>query len=669
MVKKVVIVGAVALGPKVACRLRRLDPDVEITVIDKDSLISYGGCGIPYYVGGDVAELEGLYSTIAHAKRDASFFRNIKGFNVLTRTEAIEIKRSEKKVVVRYLDEETEGESRGEKSGEETNRKGKNREGELEYDKLVIATGATPIRPPFPGSDLPKVHVVSNLHHASAIKTAISNGAVERAVVIGAGAIGIEMAEALTDLWGIETTVVEMADQVLPQALGKDMARIVEKKLQDRGVKLLLSQKVIRINGDTENGVDSVEIVGQADITDLTQKTAITDKIEKINITEKTEKTEITEITEKITLPCDMVILAAGVRPNSELAVAAGLAVGRNRGILVNRCMQTTDPDIYAGGDCAEFTNLVSGLDCVMPLGSLANRQGRIIATNINGGNDQFPGSVGTFCIKIFDMGVAKAGLTFAQAKAAGFDPVQAVVAQSDRAHFFPDAEFMFMKLIADRKTRTVLGVEAAGPQGDAVKARVDAVAPLLKFGVDVSEICNLEVSYSPPYASAMDVVNNAGNALDNTLNGNLKSVDTFEFIELLKKGGITVLDVRSSVQAAPFIGKYPEQWINIPQDELRRRWEEILEHVPVKMAADLSSDSSSESESGSNLNLRSNSDLSLDLSTNSNLPSNKPLYIICGTGPRSYETQVFLNSKGITNTRNVQGGYAMVLAIHSSLV
>jgi len=577
MAEKVVIIGAVALGPKVACRLRRINPEVDITLLDRDSLISYGGCGIPYYVGGDVAELEGLYSTIAHAKRDVSFFRNVKGFKVLTRAEVIEIKRPEKKVVVRYLD-------------------GGNVE-ELDYDKLVIATGATPMRPPFPGSDLPKVHVVSNLHHASAIKKAISNGEVERAVVIGAGAIGIEMAEALTDLWGVETTIVEMADQVLPQALGRDMARVVEKKLEDHGVRLLLSQKVTRINGDLESGADSVETVGLSG--------------------------------ETTTLPCDMVILAAGVRPNAELAANAGLAIGRNRGVLVNRRMQTTDPNIYAGGDCAEFSNLVSGLDCVMPLGSLANRQGRIIATNINGGNEQFAGSVGSFCIKVFDLGVAKAGLTYAQAKMAGFDPVQAVVAQSDRAHFIPDADFMFMKLIADRKSRKVLGVEAAGPQGDAVKSRVDAVAPLLKFGVDVNEICNLEVSYSPPYASAMDVVNNAGNALDNTLNGNLKAVDTFEFLELLKGGTIKVLDVRSSIQAAPFVEKYRGQWINIPQEELRTRFEEISEAVA----------------------------------------QDSPLYIMCGTGPRSYEAQVFLNSKGINNTRNVQGGYGMVLAIHPPLV
>ncbi|SLM30847.1 Nox1 [Desulfamplus magnetovallimortis] len=571
MPEKVLIIGAVALGPKVACRLRRINPEIDITVIDRDSLISYGGCGIPYYVGGDVAEIEGLYSTIAHAKRDVEFFRKVKGFNVLTRVEAIAIRRADKKVVVRRLDDDTED--------------------EISYDKLVLATGATPMRPPFPGADLPQVHVVSNLHHASAVKSAISRGEVENAVVIGAGAIGIEMAEALTDLWGINTTIVEMADQVLPQALSRDMARIVEKKLVDSGVNLLLSERVMAINGDKENGVESVE-------------------------------------TANTKLPCDMVILAAGVRPNSELALEAGLATGRNRGILVNKRMQTTDPDIYAGGDCAEFTNLVNGQDCVMPLGSLANRQGRIIATNINGGNEQFPGSVGSFCIKVFDMGVAKAGLTVAQAEAAGFDPVCATVAQSDRAHFFPDADFMFMKLIADRKTRKILGVEAAGPQGDAVKSRVDAVAPLLQFGVDVSFICNLEVSYSPPYASAMDVVNNAGNALDNTLDNSLKSADTFDFVEKMKQGIVTVLDVRSSIQAEPFVEKFKDKWINIPQDELRNRYEEL----------------------------------------NGKISASEPLYIICGTGPRSYESQVFLASKGIKNTLNVSGGYGMVLAIHDAL-
>ncbi len=568
MPKRVVIIGAVALGPKVACRLRRIDPDATITLIDRDNLISYGGCGIPYYVGGDVADLEGLYSTIAHAVRDKAFFETVKGINVITRAEAVSINRKDKSLTIHHLDDD--------------------RNEDLAYDKLVIATGATPVQPPFPGVTLPQVFPVSNLHQAKAIKDMISKGAVENAVVIGAGAIGIEMAEALTDLWGVDTTIVEMAERVLPQALGRNIATIARKQLEDNGVKLLIGERVLRINGTEETGVESVETTAG-------------------------------------TLPCQLVILATGIRPNSELAANAGLALGKNRGILVDHCMRTTDPDIYAGGDCVEVMNLVNGQTLLMPLGSLANRQGRIIASNINGRCEQFKGTVGTFCIKVFEMAFATAGLTFDQAKAAGFDPVYSTVAQSDRAHFYPDSEFMYMELIADRRTRRVLGVEAAGPQGDAVKSRVDAIAPLFQYRAEVSDICTLEAGYSPPYASAMDIINNVANNLDNILEGTHKPIDALEFIKKFEAKQIRVLDVRSRIQADPFVEKYGDRWINIPQDELRQRTDEI--------------------------------------------PTDEEICILCGSGPRSYEAQIVLAAKGKTRTFNIQGGYGMIIAVHPPLI
>lgn len=568
MPERIIIIGAVALGPKVACRLARLDPKAEITLIDRDNLISYGGCGIPYYVGGDVSELEGLYSTIAHAVRDTEFFKTNKGVNVITEVEVTAIDRAHKTLAIRHLKDGATG--------------------EMVYDKLVISTGATPVRPPIPGANLPNVFTVSNLHNAKAIKDIISKGKAENAVVIGAGAIGLEMAEALTDLWGIDTTIIEMADHVLPQALGRNMARVVEKHLRDNDVKVMLAEKVVSINGDSETGVHSVD-------------------------------------TTKENIPCDLVILAAGIRPNSELAADAGLALGRNNGILVDLCMRTTDPDIYAGGDCAEIMNLVSGQTIVMPLGSLANRQGRIIATNIKGGCEHFKGTVGTFCLKVFDFGIAKAGLTLKQAKDAGFDPVYAIVAQHDRAHFYPDSSFMYIKLIADRNTRRILGIEAAGHQGDAVKARVDAVAPLLQFNAVVSDICTLETGYAPPYASAMDIINNAGNTLDNTLKGSHKPIDAMDFLKEFQKGKTRVLDIRSTIQAEPFVKKYGHRWINIPQDELRQRISEV--------------------------------------------PRDEPLFLLCGSGPRSYEVQIILSAHGIKNTKNIQGGYGMLLAISSPLV
>ncbi|WP_457552061.1 FAD-dependent oxidoreductase, partial [Desulfobacula sp.] len=478
MVKRVIIVGAVALGPKVACRLRRLDPEVQITMVDRDNLISYGGCGIPYYVGGDIADIEGLYSTSSHVVRDLEFFRTYKGVKMIPRVEAISINRKEKKLDVRYVVD-------GKKES-------------LEYDKLVIATGATPFRPPIPGANLSMVFTVSNLHNAEDIKNKISRGQVEKAVVIGAGAIGIEMAEALTDLWGVTTTIIEMADQILPAALGKNISKVVEKQLEKNGVKLILSERVERINSDSESRVTSVE-------------------------------------TSNGTIDCDMVVMSAGVRPNTKFAADSGLAVGSSGALLVDRCLKTTDPNIYAGGDCVELRNLVSGENMTMPLGSLANRQGRIIANNIHGRASQFKGTVGTFCIKVFDMSVAKAGLTSAQAEANGFDPVHSIVSQPDRAHFYPSAQLMFIKLIADRKTRKILGIEAVGSQGDAVKARVDAVVPLLQTGLDVDDVCVLETGYAPPFASAMDIINNAGNALDNILENLNKPMDVIDFLEKFK--------------------------------------------------------------------------------------------------------------------------------------
>ena len=204
MTKRIVIVGAVALGPKVACRIKRIAPSYEVVLIDKDDLISYGGCGIPYYIGGDVADLKALRSTSAHVLRDKDYFKNIKGVEVLTQTEAVAIDRRNKKLKIRNL---VDGQ-----------------EEQINYDKLVLATGATPVIPPLPGVDLPRVCAIANLHQAKAIKDMVSQGKVGKAVVIGGGAIGIEMAEALTDLWEVETTLIEMMDQLLPTALGHDMA-------------------------------------------------------------------------------------------------------------------------------------------------------------------------------------------------------------------------------------------------------------------------------------------------------------------------------------------------------------------------------------------------------------------------------------------------------------
>lgn len=560
MAKKVLIIGAVALGPKVACRLRRLDSQAEIILIDRDNLISYGGCGIPYYVGGDINDVEDLYSTSAHVIRDQTFFEECKGITVQTKVEALELDRAKRCVRVKHLSD----------GNEEV----------LHYDKLVLATGSIPNIPPFPGHDLAWVRSISSLHEAVQIKEEMTRGKVGRAVVIGGGAIGVEISEALSDLWGIETSLIEMEDQILPTLFGKCIARVVKSHLMEKGVEVLVDEKVARIYEEEITGKRYVE-------------------------------------TSRRTLDTDIVILATGVRPNTKLAADAGIALGSSGGILVDRRLRTSDPNIYAGGDCVELRNLISGENMHMALGSLANRQGRVIASNINGDNSHFDGIVGTFCMKVFDLGVGKAGLTYRQAKETGFDPVYAVVSQADHAHFYPTSELLYISLIADRASRRILGIEAAGKHGDAVKARVDTIAVLLKHNVTVDDVCNVEAGYAPPYASAMDAINNAGNTLDNILAGRNSPIDAYDFLSLLYRDEIRILDMRGEREATPFMNKYGEKWINIPQNELGKRIAEI--------------------------------------------PREETLYLICDTGPRAYEAQVFLSEKGINNTRNIQGGIAMV--------
>lgn len=568
MAKRVVIVGAVALGPKVACRLRRLDSEAAITMIDRDNLISYGGCGIPYYVGGDINDLEDLYSTTSHAIRDKDFFADCKGVNIRTEMEVVAIDRPGRRLQVLDL-----------KTGEKD---------VLSYDTLVLATGASPARIPVPGTDIPGVFTVANLHQAEKIKNLMKAGKVGRAVVVGAGAIGVEIAEAFTDLWGVETTLIEREGKVLPMMLGKNISRIVTRQLEEHGVRVLLNEQVERIDQEADCAALQVR-------------------------------------TTSGTIPCDLVVLATGVKPNSDLAAAAGLSIGSNGGILVDNRMRTSDPNIYAGGDCAEYTHLVSGNKTIMPLGSLANRQGRIIGTNIAGGSSHFRGVVGTFCMKVFDLGVATAGLSVEKAREAGYDPVAAVVAQADHAHFYPNSELIYMIVVADRRSRKVLGVQATGKNGNAVKARVDSVAVLLEHGVGVDDLCGLETGYAPPFSSAMDVVNNVGNVLDNILSGRNRPIDVLEFFSMFSEKKTRVLDIRGDREAAAGKEKYGNRWLHIPQAQLRRRIAEI--------------------------------------------PRDEVLSILCDTGPRAYETQVLLDSFGITNTRIIQAGYAMIKIIDPDFV
>jgi len=561
--QRVVIVGAVALGPKTACRIKRLRPDFDVVMVDQDQYISYGGCGIPYYISGDVSDLSALMSTSFHMLRTPEFFEKAKGVRVMTRTRAEAIDRERKMLRVRRLETQEEE--------------------EIPYDFLVLATGSLPNKLPIPGLDHPRVMSVSNLHDASAIKDMLSKGAVGRAVIVGAGAIGCEMAEALTDLWGVETSVVEIAPQVLPGVLDPTLARMVAAHLDERGVTVHTGETVR-------------EVIPGDDGESLMVRTSQRE------------------------LPADVVITAVGVRPNGFLAAQAGLLVSPRGAVVVNHRLQTSDPCIYAGGDCIEVIHRITGKPFHFPQGSLANRQGRIIGTNIASGCATFEGAVGSFAVKIFDLAVATAGITHKTAVSEGFDAVQALVIQADRAHFYPTQDLMTLALVVDRKTRRLLGIQGVSRNGDALVGRINAVAALLARRGTVEDLSNLEVAYTPPFAAAMDIVNALGNTAENILDGLNVTADPDDFETcFLRDAGpdVVCLDVRGPKNAEPFVKAFGDRWINIPQETLAQRLDAV--------------------------------------------PKDKRLFVVCNSGVRSYEALLQLRAAGIENAVNVQGGVAAI--------
>ena len=562
MAKKILVIGGVALGPKAACRCKRLDPNADITLVDENEFISYGGCGIPYYMSGEINNLDDLRATNYHTIRDAAFFQAMKGITVRTRTRALRIDRKARTVTVLDI-----------ASGKEE---------ALPYDKLVLATGASPRIPPVEGRDLRGIFAVTKLEAARDIRKDCEGGKVNQAVIVGGGFIGLESAVALADMWGVECSVVEMMDQLLPGALSSSMAHMASHDFTSHKVQVLTGEKVLRLEG--ENG-----------------------RVARV-------------VTDKRTLDAQLVIFAAGFLPNGALAREAGLDMTPFGAVLVNERMQTSDPDIYAGGDCVSVRNLITGKDGYLPLGSMANRQGRVIGTNLAGGDARFPGYVGTWAVKLFALSFCGTGLTVERARAEGFDAVGVAIEQLDRAHFYPDKFMMSLELVVERGTRRVLGAQGACVAGDALKARIDAIAVALQYGrPTVDDISNLEVSYSPPFASAMDVVNTVGNVADNVLSGRFTPVTAVEFMDMWRhraENNVFFIDARPAKAGKAMQAEFPD-WHAIPLEEIEARVHEV--------------------------------------------PKDRPVAIICNTGLRAYDSLLMLAKEGVTNVVNSTGGMQAV--------
>lgn len=562
MPEKILIVGGVALGPKAASRCKRLMPDAEVTLVDENVYISYGGCGIPYYVSGEVQNLDDLRATPYHTIRDPEFFRAMKDVTVRNQTRALSIDRAAKTLLVKDVI-----------SGKEE---------KLPYDKLVLATGASPRVPPVEGKDLKNVLSLTRLEAADAIRTACQEGKINEAVIVGGGFIGLEAAVALADMWGVKVSVVEMMDQILPGVLSHSLARMAEHDCVSHKVDVYASEKVLKLEGK-DGAVSKV-------------------------------------VTDKRELPAQLVIFAAGFIPNGRLAKDAGLDVAPFGAVVVDEHMRTSDPAIYAGGDCVAIRNIITDKLGYLPLGSMANRQGRVIGTNLAGGDATFPGYVGTWAVKLFEMSFCGTGLTVERARKEGYDAIGVSVEQLDRAHFYPEKNMMSLELVVDKPTKRVLGIQGACSAGDALKARVDAVAGVLQYArPTVEDISNLEVSYAPPFASAMDVVNVVGNVADNVLAGRFKPVTGDQFMELWKnrdQNHIFFIDARPAKAGQAVQAQHPE-WHSIPLEEIAARVNEV--------------------------------------------PKDRPVAIICNTGLRAYDSLLILARNGITDVVNSTGGMQAV--------
>lgn len=517
MKRRVVIVGGVACGTKTAARLRRLDPEAEITIVERGNHLSYAGCGLPYFLEGVVENSRDLLSTPIGVPRDSAFFRTVKHVEVLPRHMATRIDRKEQTLSVLELETGTEK--------------------CLPYDTLVLATGASPIRPKLPGTDLARVFTLGTLDDALAMKDSLQSGRGKKAVVIGGGLIGLEVVEALAAN-GFDVSVVELLDTPLPTMFDRDFGSLLKSLLARHGVSFHGGERVLELLGDAAGDIATVR-------------------------------------TDRRDLSADLVLLAVGVRPNVELAREAGLDIGPTGGIVVDERMRTSDPHILAGGDCVETVHFLSGKRTRQPMGSTANRQGRVIADTIAGHDSRFNGVLGTMIMKAFDWAAGRTGLSETAAAEAGFDPVAVTVTDPDLPHFMPGAAPLFLRLVADRKSRRVLGAQIMGP--GKVDKRLDTLAAAIAGHLTVDALADLDLGYAPPFSTALDPVTHAANVLRNKMDGLLASYSPSELLGKASEGErFLLLDVRTPEEVASQ-GRLPfDEQVNIPLGAVWKRASEL---------------------------------------------------------------------------------------------
>lgn len=492
---KIRIIGAVAAGTSAAAKARRNSEEAEIIIYEKDTYISYSGCGMPYYIGGEVENGEDL------TPRDPKFFKSKYNVDIKTGYEVLHVDAERKILKVQNLETS--------EVFEDT------------YDKLILATGARSVVPPIAGVKNKHVFSLRNINDMYRIKEYIDINSPKQAVIIGTGFIGLEMAENLKHL-SMDVTMVELLPQVSP-GLDEDMAILVEEHLTAKGVQVITGKSAKEI---TEN-----EVI----------------------------------LSDERKLPGDLVIVATGVRPNVELAKEAGIELGVTGAIKVNPFMETSVADIYAAGDCIEQYHSITGKPVYRPLGSTANKTGRMAGNNATGGNLEFRGVLGTGIYKIFDLAVAQTGLTEREALKEGYEISVSHNIKPNRPEYMGGKE-MAIKSVADKKDGRLLGVQIIGPEG--VDKRVDVFAALITFGAKVQDLVHLDLAYAPPFSTTKDPVMYTGMIQENAIYGKRPVMTIKELDELASSGKkVRIVDARVVKQ---YEASHVENAINVPHSAAR---------------------------------------------------------------------------------------------------
>ncbi|MBE9915294.1 FAD-dependent oxidoreductase [Paenibacillus donghaensis] len=502
MNKKVIIVGGVAGGASAAARLRRLDEEAEIILLERGEHISFANCGLPYYIGGTIQDRSKLL--VQTPEMMERRFR----IDVRVQNEAIQVNTKDKTVTIRQNGDTYEE----------------------NYDALILSPGAKPIRPSIEGIDHSRILSLRNISDTDHIKSMVDMNAVREVTVIGGGFIGVEMAEVLAER-GLKVTLVESAPHILAP-FDDDVVPIVEKELQDHGVRLILGDPVMKFNDVSGNGPEVILQSGHSHHADL-------------------------------------VIMAIGVTPDTAFLKDSGIELGPKGHIIVNEYLQTNCEDVYAVGDAIEIPNFVTGQKTAVPLAGPANKQGRIAADHIAGLPSKYEGAQGTSILKVFRLTAASTGSNERTLRRRGIPYRTALVHPGSHAGYYPGAEPMTLKLIYDKQGR-VLGAQALGGAG--VDKRMDVLATVIRLKGTVQDLTELELAYAPPYSSAKDPVNMAGFVAQNDLNGMSPTI-TLEDIKERNKENTILLDVRTRQEFEQ--GHIPDA-VNIPLDELRDRLDQL---------------------------------------------------------------------------------------------